>query len=97
MGALEAEEEKSKTRPTLNEARILSGQARSPKAINVALNLLLDKYKYKNSLTCTRLTILFMPNAHVYAPCCPKPDSQTYLCVLKHILLILKFLKRDMR
>ena len=91
MGALEAEEEKSKTRPTLNEARILSGQARSPKAINVALNLLLAKYKYKNSLTCTRLTILFTPLA--------VPSlTVRHICVfLKHILLILKFLKRDMR
>ena len=71
MGALEAEEEKCKTRPTLNEGRILSGQARSPKAINVALNLLLDKYKYKNSHT-----------DFVYAPCCPKPHSRTCLCVL---------------
>ena len=69
MGTLEgftAEEEKSKSRPTLNEARILSGQARSPKASNVALNLLLDKHKSINILSLTHgfyFTPMFTPFA----------------------------------
>ena len=69
MGSLEgftAEEEKSKSRPTLNEARILSGQARSPKASNVALNLLLDKHKSKNILSLMHgfyFTPMFTPFA----------------------------------
>ena len=85
MGTLEgftAEEEKSKTRPTLYEARILSGQARSPKAINVALNLLLDKYKYKNSLTCTRLTILFTP---MFTPLAVPSLTVRHICVFHKI------------